>query len=115
MLKHLAHCFYEETILKTLLVVLAILGMVIGTGAAVAKEQVITLAVENMTCSMCPVTVRKALKAVEGVQEAEVSFETRSAVVTYDDEKVDPQTLLAATTNAGFPSTLMQEDKSDGD
>ena len=48
--------------MKSVLGVLAILGMVLGTEAAAAKEQIITLAVENMTCSMCPVTVRKALE-----------------------------------------------------
>ena len=60
MLKHLDHFFYEGKIMKTLLGVLAILGMMIGTGAAAVKEEVIILAVENMTCSMCPVTIRKS-------------------------------------------------------
>jgi mercuric ion binding protein len=95
--------------MKTLLGVLAILVMVIGTGAAAAKEQVITLAVENMTCSVCPVTVRKALEMQEGVYEAKVSLEPPRAVVTFDDEHTDVQTLMATTTNAGFPSSLIQE------
>jgi len=95
--------------MKALLEVLAILGIVIGTGAATAKEQVITLAVENMTCSMCPVTVRKALEMQEGVSEAKVSLEPPRAVVIYDDEHTDVQTLMATTTNAGFPSSLIQK------
>lgn len=100
--------------MKTLLVVLGILGIAIGTGAAAAKEQIITLAIEGMTCSMCPVTVRKALEMQEGVSEAHVSLEPPRAVVIYDDRIVAPQSLIAATTNAGFPSTLIQEDQSDG-
>jgi mercuric ion binding protein len=108
-LKHLAHYFYEETVMKTLLGVLAILGIVIGTGAASAKEQVITLAVENMTCSICPVTIRKALEMQEGVSEAKVSLKPPHAVVTFDDEHTDVQTLIETTTNTGFPSSLIPE------
>ncbi len=84
-------------------------------GTAAAKEQVIILAVENMTCSMCPVTVRQALEMKEGVYEAKVSLEPPRAVVIYDDGIVDPPSLITATTNTGFPSTLLQEDQSDGD
>ena len=95
--------------MKSVLGVLAILGMVLGTEAAAAKEQIITLAVENMTCSMCPVTVRKALEMQEGVSEADVSLEPPRAVVTFDDEHIDVQTLMVTTTNAGFPSSVIQE------
>jgi mercuric ion binding protein len=79
-------------------------------GTAMATDQTITLSVENMTCSLCPPTVRKALHAVEGVREANVFIESKTAVVIYDDEKTNVQSLMAATTNAGFPSTLTQED-----
>jgi periplasmic mercuric ion binding protein len=108
-LKHLANYYYEETAMKSVLGVLAIFGMVLGTEAAAAKEQVIILSVENMTCSVCPVTVRKALEMQEGVSEANVSLEPPHAVVTFDDEHTDVQTLVATTTNAGFPSALLPE------
>ena len=99
--------------MKRLCVVLMIFGFLTVARNAVAQEQTLRLTVENMTCSLCPVTVRKALQAVEGVQKAEVSFYTSSAVVTFDDEKTDVHTLIAATTNAGFPSTIAQEDRID--
>jgi mercuric ion binding protein len=95
--------------MKTVLGVLAILGMVLGTGAAAAKEQVITLVIEGFTCSICPVTVRKALERQEGVSEANVSLEPPHAMVTFDDEHTDIETLMATTKNVGFPSSLLQE------
>ncbi len=82
-------------------------------GNATANDQTVTLTVGNMTCSLCPVTVRKALEAVEGVHEAQVFLEAGNAVVAYDDETVDLQTLMTATINAGFPSTFTQENQSD--
>ena len=68
-----------------------IFAVLLGTSfnAAQAEESVstdvrtATLAVENMTCAMCPITVKKALTKVEGVSSAEVSFETKQAVVLH--------------------------------
>ena len=45
---------------------------------------------------------------VEGVSKAEVTFETKLAVVTFDDEKTTVKALTEATTNAGYPSTLKE-------
>lgn len=78
---------------------------------AIAEEQTVTLTVENMTCSLCPVTVRKALQAVDGVHEAAISLEENKAVITFDDDQTDIETLITATTNAGFPSALPNKDE----
>ena len=71
-----------------------------------ANPQTITLDLPTMDCAMCPVTVKMALNKVNGVIKAEVSLESKSAVVTFDDAKTDAQALVYATTNAGFKSTV---------
>lgn len=76
-----------------------------------AAEQSVTLDIQNMTCAMCPVTVKKSLTNIEGVIQVTVSFENKTAEVSYDDALTTPDTLTAATTNAGYPSTV-QKDKS---
>lgn len=75
-------------------------------GAANAATRTVTLAVQNMTCAVCPITVRKALEKVAGVTQAEVSYESKEAVVTYDDTKTSVEALIKATTDAGYPSTV---------
>ncbi len=75
-------------------------------GAAEAATQTVTLAVENMTCAVCPITVKKALNKVSGVSNTEVSFERKEAVVTFDDAKTDAAALIKATTDAGYPSKI---------
>jgi len=72
------------------------------------SSQLVTLDVQNMTCAVCPITIRKALQRVEGVQKADVEFNTKTASVTFDPRKTDPEALINATTNAGFPATLRQ-------
>ena len=63
-----------------------------------------------MNCAMCPITVRKALEKVEGVTQANVDYETKSAVVVYDDQKTSVSLLTKATEDAGYPSTEIKQD-----
>ncbi len=71
-----------------------------------AASQTITLSVSGMTCAACPITVKKALSKVEGVQAADVSYEKKEAMVTYDDAKTNVESLTKATEGAGYPSEL---------
>lgn len=90
--------------MKRLLSSAVLAGGLLASGAAYAGQQTVTLAVENMTCASCPYIVKKSLAAVPGVHGAEVSFETKSATVTFDDQKTNVAALTDATTKAGYPS-----------
>jgi mercuric ion binding protein len=70
------------------------------------QQQTIKLSIQNMTCSMCPITIKKALQKVEGVQQVVVDYDSKTAVITFDHRKTDSAALIMATTNAGYPSTL---------
>jgi len=72
---------------------------------AFAAEKTVTLAVQNMYCATCPITIRKSLEAVPGVVKVIVSLQDETAIVTYDDTKTDVKALTTATTNAGYPAT----------
>ena len=71
-----------------------------------ATPQTAILDVQNMTCSMCSITIHKALEKVPGVIEAKVDYDHKTATVKYDADKTNPSALVKATTNAGFPSTM---------
>jgi periplasmic mercuric ion binding protein len=84
----------------------AVLALSVAASAtAFAAEKTVTLAVQNMTCALCPRTVKASLEAVPGVTKVMVSAEDKTAVVTYDDNKAKVDALVKATTNAGYPST----------
>ncbi len=61
-----------------------------------------TIKVQGMTCNHCVMRVVKALKAVPGVQDAQVDLKKAEAVVTYDDSKVGQDKLSAAVVDAGY-------------
>lgn len=71
-----------------------------------AATQTVVLSVSKMDCAACPITVKKALNKVAGVEKVEVSYEKREAVVTFDDAKTTPEVLTKATKDAGYPSTV---------
>ena len=61
-------------------------ALLIGLSVPVtAEEQSVTLAVDKMFCAMCPITVTKAMKKVDGVSSVQVDYETKTAVVIFDD------------------------------
>jgi len=77
-----------------------------SVGALAADKQTVTLDVTNMDCAVCPITVRKALEKVPGVDSAKVDFSAKSAVVAFDPAKTTPEALTKATADAGFPSSV---------
>ena len=76
------------------------------TPAFGAATQTVVLDVENMTCELCPITLKKSLEQVPGVASARVDLEKKTATVQFDPDKAAPSILIKATTNAGFPSTV---------
>jgi mercuric ion binding protein len=75
-------------------------------GAVVAAPQTVTLDVQNMTCAVCPLTVKKALEHVSGVQQVTVDYASQTATVRFDDAVASPDKLTKATQAAGYPSTV---------
>ena len=71
-----------------------------------AAQKTVTLGVPGMTCGACPITVKKAISRVDGVTKTEVDFNTRQAVVTYDDAKANVDKIMQATANAGYPAAV---------
>src|SRR6266436_3757114 len=88
-----------------------VLGL-IGAGVALpftlfaGTLQTVTLDVQNMTCAVCPITVKKALERVPGVTNAKVDFDKKTASISFDPDKASPVALTKATADVGYPSSL---------
>src|SRR5258708_26912842 len=87
----------------------ALVGIsLLASSSVIAAEKTVTLAVQNMYCSACPITVKSSLEAVPGVAKAVVSYAEKTAVVTFDDAKTAVPALITATTNAGSCASTKQ-------
>ena len=85
---------------------LLLAALLVSASALAAGSRTVTLDVTNMDCAVCPITVRKALEKVPGVDTAKVDFKTKRAVVAFDPAKTSPAALTQATADAGFPSSV---------
>lgn len=76
--------------------------------AAAGEPKRVVLDVPSMNCSLCPLTVRKALERVPGVIEARATYEPKRAEVTYDPDRVTPDQLAKTVGEAGYPATVVK-------
>lgn len=94
-----------------MLKILAALLICLPASAFAGTQQTAVLDVQNMTCSMCSITIHKALDKVPGVIDTKVDYDHKTATVKYDSDKTTLAALVKATTDAGFPSSLHAGDK----
>lgn len=90
------------------------LGAVTSTAALAGEGQLktIMLEVDGMTCKLCPITIKKALRKVEGVKKVSAKYEGGGegwAKITYDSSLVDVDDLTFATEEAGYSSRLKKQ------
>lgn len=76
--------------------------------AAPAAEKTTTFAIKNMTCSLCPVTVRKAMEHVPGVKSVKVDFGAKTATVVYNPALASTGKIVKASTDAGYPAAAVR-------
>ena len=86
----------------TKLVVSAVLVVTLGVITAAAFTKTATIKVEGMKCAKCSGAVTKALKATEGVEDAQVNHEKGEAVIKYDDQKLTETKLREVINGTGF-------------
>ena len=72
----------------------------------VAAAQTRTFAIQNMTCALCPVTVKRAMEGVEGVRSVNIDFDAKTATVVFDPSVTNADAIAAASTNAGYPASV---------
>ena len=70
----------------------------------------VTLNVEGMTCGGCALSARLVLEKLDGVKKAEVIYEKKLAIVTYDPAKTTPEKMVAALkTKLKYTATVLSD------
>lgn len=78
------------------------LVLAFGTISALAASKTTKIRVEGLHCKMCSAAVTKALKATNGVEDVQVSFDKGEAVVKYDDQRVTEAKIREVINSTGF-------------
>ena len=98
-------------IARSFLAVLLAVTSVLGCGMSEAEHQKpqkdvlmksVTIPVEGMACDSCANRIKKNLARIDGVLDANVSFDNKHAVIQYDARKLEPKRLASAISGLGF-------------
>ncbi|MEJ5285716.1 heavy-metal-associated domain-containing protein [Bacteroidetes/Chlorobi group bacterium Naka2016] len=78
-----------------------------ATFAKVTEVKLIT----NAHCAGCKTKIEKALKKIDGVQEANLDLPTKIALVKFDDEMTKVESLISALQKIGYDAKVYEGDK----
>ena len=94
--------------MKHLLTGITLASALMISTVAFAAEKTIKLSVPGMTCASCPYIVKGAINMLDGIKSVEATMDDLSATVTFDDAVTSVAEIRQATTDVGYPSTLIQ-------
>jgi copper chaperone CopZ len=61
---------------------------------------------QELTCPSCVAKIEKALKALDGVEDAKVHFNTGRIEVQHDPQRVKTDALVKAVQSAGYEAKV---------
>ena len=62
-----------------------------------------------MTCAACQANVTRCVSKLEGVEDVNVSLLANQMTVSYDEQKVSPDTIVQAVEKIGYGASSMEE------
>ncbi len=83
----------------------------VAGGLSSTELRSITVSIEGMTCESCNVAVETAVKKLDGVQQVTANFQSGSAQVRFDPQKVKPAQITGAIDGLGYKSKLHLREK----
>jgi len=76
-------------------------------------SQKIQVAITGMSCATCALRVEKSLKALEGVEQAQVNLANERATIEYRPEQVRIKDLIRAVEAVGYGAAELEEARPD--
>jgi copper chaperone CopZ len=76
------------------------------SAVADGNSAVLKVKIPTMDCAACALNIQSVLKKRAGVLQAQVSYDTKEAVVQYDATKLSPEKIIAAIDQTGFKAEL---------
>jgi copper chaperone CopZ len=74
---------------------------------AFGQVATVSFEVSGMTCTACAAGIKASLTSLDGVLDADVSYESGKAEVKYDPEKVTVDTIVETIKKIGYTARRM--------
>ncbi len=69
------------------------------------KASQVILKIDGMTCASCPAMIKTALKKLDGVVDADVSYKDAKATVKYKEGKITIEQMIKAIEGIGMKAS----------
>ncbi|MEE2858625.1 MAG: heavy metal-associated domain-containing protein [Candidatus Neomarinimicrobiota bacterium] len=80
---------------------------------ALSLETTTTFKIDGMMCGVsCPKAVKKSLNNIEGINNCEVDFNSKTTTITYENEKIDKQQIAAIISEKTYFKITEKNEKS---
>jgi copper chaperone CopZ len=81
-------------------------GSPLAAPIASANLRRVVIPVQGIWCMACEISVRHALKRIDGVAFVQVNGAGKMATIDYDPAKTNPAQLVAAINSTGYQAVL---------
>jgi copper chaperone CopZ len=71
------------------------------------------LNIEGMHCDSCAANIKETLENTAGVKDVDVTFKRKTAIVDFDENIVQPATLLKKIQDLGYTATISGQSQSE--
>lgn len=75
-----------------------------------ADSSELVVAIPSMDCPACAVGIQGKLNKLEGIENVQITYENKTAVIAYDQKKIKEKGILEAIESTGFPPEKLKED-----
>ena len=79
-----------------------------ATSEAPVNGAITVVSVAGMTCPACAVGIENALESTDGILDARVVYETKTATVVFDGQVVSKEHIVAVINNTGFKAVPIE-------
>ncbi|HEX8072603.1 MAG TPA: cation transporter [Pyrinomonadaceae bacterium] len=70
--------------------------------------------IKGMHCESCAASIKETLEETAGVRAADVTFNGKTADVEFDEQVVQPQTLIKKIQDLGYQATVGDQPQAGG-
>ena len=72
------------------------------------KPTTITLEINGMHCLSCAINIDFELEDIDGVTDARTDYARQKTVITFDEQKVKPDQMIAIITKLGYEAVAQK-------
>jgi copper chaperone CopZ len=69
--------------------------------------------IEGMHCDSCAADIKETLEETAGVEQVDVTFKRKTAIVEFDDATVQQQTIIKKIQDLGYQATVSGQPQSE--